>query len=46
MKKVITYNFWSKVAKTVFSALGEHEEFVVLFQRETVKASLSNQPVV
>ena len=46
MKKVIIYRFWFKVTKTVFSALGEHEEFLVLIQRETVNASLSNQSVL
>ena len=46
MKKVIIYKFWSKVTKTVFSALREHDEFFVLFEKETVNASLSNQPVV
>ena len=46
MKKVIMYKFWSKVTKTVFSALREHDEFFVLFQRDTLNASLSNQPVV
>ena len=38
--------FWSKVTETVFSALREHEEFFVLFQRETLNASLSNEPFV
>ena len=47
MKKVIIYKFWSKVTKAaVFSALRRHEEFFVLFQRETLNASLSNQPVI
>ena len=32
--------------KNMLSALREDEEFVVLFQRETVNASLSNQPVI
>ena len=32
--------------KNMFSALREDEEFVVLFQRETMNASLSNQPVI
>ena len=32
--------------KNMLSALREDEEFVVLFQRETVNDSLSNQPVI
>ena len=34
------------MTKTVFLALREYEEFFVLFQRETLNTSLSNQPVV
>ena len=45
MNEVMIYTFWAKVTKTVFPALREHEEFFVLFQRETLKASLGNQPV-
>ena len=30
----------------VFSALREHDEFFVLFQRDTLNALSSNQPVV
>ena len=32
--------------KNMLSALREDEEFVVLFQRETVNVSSSNQPVI
>ena len=50
MKKVFGYN-WLKnlpflAPKTVLWALREHEEFFVLFQRETLNASLGNTPVV
>ena len=37
--------FGSKLTKIVFSASREHGEFFVLFQRETLNASLGNQPV-
>ena len=46
MKKVIIYKSWSKVTKTVFSALREHMELFDLVQRETLGVSLSNHPVV
>ena len=38
--------FGSKLTKIVFSASREHDEFFVLFQRETLNASLGNQPVI
>ena len=46
MRKVIIYNFWLQSDKDSVSALREHEKFFVLFQRETLNASISNQPVV